>query len=90
MVGRGPSPRRGGWHQTFVDNVIAGSFRLAGGLRGEEMVMSGSQPVFNFATIPQVVGNPYEYGVPGARHAVLHGGAPVALPARTREEETVR
>ena len=23
--------------------------------------------------IPQVVGNPYEYGVPGARHAVLNG-----------------
>ena len=22
---------------------------------------------------PQVVGNPYEYGVPGARHAVLNG-----------------
>jgi hypothetical protein len=39
----------GGWHQTFVDNVIAGSFRLAGGLQGEAMVMSGSQPVFNFA-----------------------------------------
>ena len=40
----------GGWHQTFVDNVIAASFRLEGGLEGEEMAMSGSQPVFNFAT----------------------------------------
>ena len=40
----------GDWHQTFVDNVIAGSFRLAGGLQDEAMVMSGSQPVFNFAT----------------------------------------
>src|SRR5881392_2781831 len=28
---------------------------------------------FNFDEIPQVVGNPYEYGVPGARHAVLNG-----------------
>ena len=32
-------------------------------------------PVFNFDEIPQVVGGPYEYGVPGARHAVLKGGA---------------
>jgi len=30
-------------------------------------------PIFNFDEIPQVVGNPYEYGVPGARHAVLNG-----------------
>jgi cytochrome c oxidase subunit 1 len=27
--------------------------------------------VFNFDEIPQVVGGPYEYGVPGARHAIL-------------------
>ena len=32
-------------------------------------------PVFNFDEIPQVVGGPYEYGVPGAKHAVLKGGA---------------
>ena len=47
-------------------------------------------PVFNFDAIPQVVGSPYEYGVPGARHAVLNGGAHVELPGRTHEEETVR
>jgi hypothetical protein len=40
----------GTWHETFVDNVLAQSFRLAGGLQGAEMVMSGSQPIFNFAT----------------------------------------
>ena len=40
--------------------------------------------------IPQVVGSPYEYGVPGARHAVLHGGAQVDLPEHAHEEETVR
>jgi hypothetical protein len=38
------------WHETFVDNVLAQSFRLAGELRGAEMVMSGSQPIFNFGT----------------------------------------
>jgi cytochrome c oxidase subunit 1 len=31
--------------------------------------------VFNFDEIPTVVGGPYEYGVPGARHAVMTGGA---------------
>ena len=27
-------------------------------------------PIFNFDEIPVVVGGPYEYGVPGARHAI--------------------
>ena len=35
--------------------------------------MSSLFSIFNFDEIPQVVGNPYEYGVPGARHAVLNG-----------------
>src|SRR5215210_4457127 len=38
-----------------------------------EWQVSSPPPVFNFDQIPQVVGSPYEYGVPGARHAVLHG-----------------
>jgi cytochrome c oxidase subunit 1 len=36
-----------------------------------EWQVSSPPPVFNFDTIPQVVGGPYEYGIPGARHAVL-------------------
>ena len=40
-----------------------------------EWQVSSPPPVFNFDEIPQVVGGPYEYGVPGARHAVLKGGA---------------
>jgi cytochrome c oxidase subunit 1 len=47
-----------------------------------EWQVSSPPPVFNFDEIPQVVGGPYEYGVPGARHAVLktaetHAGAEV-------------
>src|SRR5881296_2733234 len=38
-----------------------------------EWQVSSPPPIFNFDQIPQVVGGPYEYGVPGARHAILGG-----------------
>jgi cytochrome c oxidase subunit 1 len=38
-----------------------------------EWQVTSPPPVFNFDAIPQVVGGPYEYGVPGARHGVLDG-----------------
>jgi cytochrome c oxidase subunit 1 len=43
-----------------------------------EWQVSSPPPIFNFDEIPQVVGSPYEYGVPGARHAVLNGAARAA------------
>ena len=43
-----------------------------------EWQVSSPPPTFNFDAIPQVVGNPYEYGVPGAKHAIL--GAPSPTP----------
>jgi cytochrome c oxidase subunit 1 len=49
-----------------------------------EWQVSSPPPIFNFDEIPQVVGNPYEYGVPGARHAVLNGDR-----AAVRVEEEV-
>jgi cytochrome c oxidase subunit I len=47
-----------------------------------EWQVSSPPPIFNFDEIPQVVGGPYEYGTPGAVHAVMNGGREkVAVPA---------
>ncbi|MCO5316401.1 MAG: cbb3-type cytochrome c oxidase subunit I [Solirubrobacterales bacterium] len=38
-----------------------------------EWQVSSPPPVFNFDRIPRVVGGPYEFGVPGYRHAIIGG-----------------
>lgn len=54
-----------------------------------EWLVSSPPPVFNFDAVPQVVGGPYQYGVPGARHAVVFapeeigGGELTEVPQRT-------
>jgi cytochrome c oxidase subunit 1 len=43
---------------------------------GLEWQVSSPPPTFNFPEVPQVVGGPYEYGVPGARHAIFGAAKP--------------
>jgi cytochrome c oxidase subunit I len=68
----------------FVYNMVA-SWR--GGPRAEgnpwraltlEWQVSSPPPIFNFDTVPTVVGGPYEYGVPGAVHGVFRKPGEVA------------
>jgi hypothetical protein len=63
-----------------------------------EWQVSSPPPIFNFDETPQVVGGPYEYGVPGARHAIVtvHEPEPevpapavTTLAARTAEHREV-
>jgi cytochrome c oxidase subunit 1 len=73
----------------FVYNMVVswrgGPIALANPWRGMtlEWQVSSPPPIFNFASLPTVVGGPYEYGVPGAVHAVFRDGAEVPAPART-------
>jgi cytochrome c oxidase subunit 1 len=36
-----------------------------------EWLVTSPPPIYNFDAVPRVVGGPYEFGVPGARHAIL-------------------
>ena len=36
-----------------------------------EWQVSSPPPMFNFAETPRVVGGPYQYGEPGAKHAIM-------------------
>jgi cytochrome c oxidase subunit 1 len=71
----------------FVYNMVAswrgGPRAVANPWRGLtlEWQVSSPPPIFNFDSLPTVVGGPYEYGVPGAVHAVFRDGADVPAPA---------
>jgi hypothetical protein len=46
--------------------------------------------VFNFDAIPTVVAGPYEYGVEGARHAIMAEEAETADSVHADKEEVHR
>ena len=68
----------------FLYNMVASARRPAPGnpwrAHSIEWQVSSPPPVFNFDSIPTVVGGPYEYGVPGAVHAVFKEEKPAAVP----------
>ncbi|MGH2849279.1 MAG: cytochrome c oxidase subunit I, partial [Solirubrobacteraceae bacterium] len=49
-----------------------------------EWQVSSPPPIFNFDTLPTIVAGPYEYGVPGAVHAIFRDGAQVPTPEGDR------
>jgi cytochrome c oxidase subunit 1 len=73
----------------FVYNMVVswrgGPRAVANPWRGLtlEWQVSSPPPIFNFDSLPTIVGGPYEYGVPGAVHAVFRDGADVPTPAST-------
>ena len=74
----------------FVYNIVA-SWRVGQRVGANpwraltlEWQVSSPPPIFNFDSLPTVVGGPYEYGVPGAVHAVFREGAKVPTPAGDR------
>ena len=44
-----------------------------------EWQVSSPPPIFNFPTTPRVVGGPYRYGEPGAKHAIIPEPEPAVV-----------
>jgi cytochrome c oxidase subunit 1 len=52
-----------------------------------EWQVSSPPPIFNFDAIPTVVAGPYEYGVEGARHAIMAEEREAAEAVQAEAEE---
>ena len=52
-----------------------------------EWLVSSPPSIFNFEATPQVVGGPYQYGVPGARHAVVFAPEEIGGGELTEDEK---
>ena len=51
--------------------------------------MSSPPSLFNFEATPQVVGGPYQYGIPGARHAVVFAPEEIGGELTETERRTI-
>ncbi len=54
-----------------------------------EWLVSSPPSLFNFEATPQVVGGPYQYGIPGARHAVVFAPEEVGGELTETEKRTI-
>ncbi|MGD9571815.1 MAG: cytochrome c oxidase subunit I [Thermoleophilia bacterium] len=57
--------------------------------RSLEWLVSSPPSVFNFESTPQVVGGPYQYGIPGARHAVVFAPEEIGGELTETERRTI-
>ncbi|MGD9696467.1 MAG: cytochrome c oxidase subunit I [Thermoleophilia bacterium] len=57
--------------------------------RSLEWLVSSPPSVFNFEATPQVVGGPYQYGIPGARHAVVFAPEEIGGELTEHEKRTI-
>ena len=57
--------------------------------RSLEWMVSSPPSLFNFETDPLVVGGPYQYGIEGARHAVVYAPAEVGGELTETERRTI-
>ena len=57
--------------------------------RTMEWLVSSPPSLFNFEATPQVVGGPYQYGVPGARHAVVFAPEEIGGELTETEKRTI-
>jgi hypothetical protein len=57
--------------------------------RSLEWLVSSPPSTFNFETDPLVVGGPYQYGIEGARHAVVYAPADVGGELNEAEKRTI-
>jgi cytochrome c oxidase subunit 1 len=54
-----------------------------------EWLVSSPPSLFNFEATPQVVGGPYQYGIPGARHAVVFAPEEIGGELTETERRTI-
>lgn len=57
--------------------------------RSMEWLVSSPPSIFNFEADPQVVGGPYQYGIEGARHAIIYAPEEIGGEHNENEKRTI-